>query len=112
MAAAADGAARFEMSRNWLVTTRNCRKADPRPTLLVNPGLEIVFLEPGRSNGCHTGYNRHFDALGLVPPGRRLRFDRPVPGATARVTGDSLAVMPPDTNRGPTIAGGFVKLTV
>jgi hypothetical protein len=58
------------------------RLPDPRPALLVNPGLEQISLKPA-SGTWRPGYEAPFEALGLVPPGPELLLNRPVTGATA-----------------------------
>ena len=52
---------------------------DPRPALLVNPGLEQITLTPADGT-WRPGYEAPFDALGLVPPGPELALNRPVRG--------------------------------
>jgi len=34
-------------ARTFMLPAMAGRKADPRPVLLVNPGLEMIMLEPG-----------------------------------------------------------------
>lgn len=53
------------------------RKTTHVAVMLVNPGLEMIFLEPGRGT-WRPFYGVPFDAIGLVPPGRELRVERPV----------------------------------
>ena len=87
-------------ARTFMLPAMAGRKADPRPVLLVNPGLEMIMLEPGGGT-WRPAYHRQFESLGLVPPGRRLRIDRAVPGAFARMTASSVSVTvespPPQT---------------
>lgn len=70
-------------SLSFMLPAMAGRKADPRPAMLLNPGLEMIFLEPS-GGGWRTGYAKWFTKSGMVPPGRRLRLQRPLPGLTAR----------------------------
>jgi hypothetical protein len=67
------------------------RRADPRPVLLLNPGLEMIFLER-RRGAWHPAYDQQFTSLGLVPPGRKLRLRRPLRGASAWLADDLISV--------------------
>jgi hypothetical protein len=40
---------------------------EPRPALLVNPGLEQITLKPAGGT-WRPGYEAPFEVLGLVPP--------------------------------------------
>ncbi len=73
---AAGGANLSWTSLSFVLPAMSGRKADPRPAMLVNPGLEMIFLEP-RQGAWHPAYHRQFTSLGLVPPGRKLRLTRP-----------------------------------
>jgi hypothetical protein len=70
---------------------RRGQHPDPRPALIVNPGLESILLER-RGGRWQPGHDAQLRAAGLVPPGRQLRLDRPVPGVTARAAGGDIAV--------------------
>jgi hypothetical protein len=76
---------------SFMLPAMTAREADPRPVMLLNPGLEMIFLKPQRGT-WRPGYARQFTALGLVPPGRKLRFDRPLPGASAWLAVDLISV--------------------
>lgn len=65
---------------------------DPRPMLVVNPGLESVFLHRPDGQGWKVQHEKCFSQAGLVPPGRSFVVDRPIDGAVARLTTDSIAV--------------------
>lgn len=75
------------------------RKLDPRPVMLLNPGLEMIFLQ--LDNGTwHPGYHQQFTSLGMMPPGRKLRLSRPMRGALAWLSDDLISVTmesPPET---------------
>jgi len=75
------------------------RRPDPRPVMLLNPGLEMIFLEL-RDGTWHPNYHQQFTSLGMVPPGRKLRLGRPVRGASAWLADDLISVTvesPPET---------------
>ena len=53
--------------------------------MVVNPALESVVL--GRGGGkWRPQFHSVFAAAGMVPPGRKLRIRRPIPGARASLT--------------------------
>lgn len=64
---------------------------DLRPMLLVNPGLEEVFIERDAQQQWTVRPHRLFTDAGLVPLGQVV-VDRPISGAIARITQDSLEV--------------------
>jgi hypothetical protein len=59
--------------------------------MLLNPGLEMIFLEPLRGT-WHPGYAAQFTSLGMVPPGPKLRLHRPLPGLSAWLADDLISV--------------------
>jgi hypothetical protein len=65
---------------------------DPFPTLLVNPGLEMVLIEKDQVGRWRVQPPAMFTQAGLVPPGRDLELDRPVAGAVARTPRHAVAV--------------------
>ncbi|WP_067829130.1 hypothetical protein [Actinomadura kijaniata] len=65
---------------------------DPRPMLVVNPGLESVILNRQDDQRWKVQHNSYFTKAGLVPPGRSFVVDHPIDGAVARLTTDSIAV--------------------
>ena len=76
---------------SFMLPTTSGRKPEPRPAMLLNPGLEMIFLEP-RQGTWRQGYHRQFTSLGMLPPGRKLRFDRPLHGVSAWVANDLISV--------------------
>ncbi len=74
-----------------MLPARTGRKADPRPVLLVNPGLEMVFLRPA-DGSWRPAYSQQFLNLGMVPPGPDLKLDRPLPGLSAWAANDLICV--------------------
>jgi hypothetical protein len=78
-------------SLSFMVPSRTGRRADPRPAVLVNPGLEMIFLEPLRGT-WRPGYAAQFTSLGMVPPGPKLRVHRPLPGLSAWLANDLVSV--------------------
>lgn len=86
-------------SVSFMLPIQKGRKPDPRPVVLVNPGLEMVFLYPSDA-GWRPGYAQQFVGLGMVPPGRSLKVDKPLPGLSAWAAKDLLCVTvktPPET---------------
>ena len=67
------------------------RQLDPRPALLVNPGLEQITLKPA-GGAWRPGYEAPFEALSLVPPGPELALNRPVTAATAWLGAGAVSV--------------------
>jgi hypothetical protein len=63
---------------------------DPRPFLLVNPSLEMVFLTR-TDEGWQPEIGKPFPAAGLQPVGS-VEVDRPVPGLTASVADEAVTV--------------------
>ncbi len=53
--------------------------------MVVNPSMESVMLRQDRGRWLPQLHSV-FTAAGMVPPGRKLRIRRPVPGVTARLT--------------------------
>jgi hypothetical protein len=68
------------MARGW--------RPDPRATVLVNPGLEMIFLYP-HGPAWRPGYDLQFDQL--VLPGH-VKIDSPVAGIAAWAADDLLSV--------------------
>jgi hypothetical protein len=66
-------------------------RPDPRPALLVNPGLEQVTLKPADGT-WQLSYGAPFDTMGLAPPGPGLALNRPVTGATAWLGAGEISV--------------------
>lgn len=66
---------------------------DMRPMMLVNPGLEQVYLKQDEQSGTwRVAPHNQFPAAGLVPLGQQFIIDRPIPGAIARLLPGSIAV--------------------
>jgi hypothetical protein len=78
-------------SVSFTFPARRGGEADPRPSVLVNPGLEMIFLEPRRGT-WRTVYAAPFLSVGLVQLGRELRIDDPLPGASAWLANDLISV--------------------
>jgi hypothetical protein len=96
---AAGGANLSWTSSSFMLPAMTGRKADPRPAMLLNPGLEMIFLEPSEGT-WHPGYASWFTSLGMVPPGRKLRLHRPLTGLSAWLADDLISVMvesPPES---------------
>jgi hypothetical protein len=89
--AIAGGANLSWTTRSLLLPGTTRGKAEPWPVVLLNPGLEMIFLEPQRDS-WRPGYHRQFTSLGMVPPGRKLRLYRPLQGATAWLANDFISV--------------------
>lgn len=66
-------------------------EASTMAVLLVNPGLEMIFLEP-EGETWRPVYGVPFDAIGLAPPGRKLRVERPVRELAAWASPDLISV--------------------
>jgi hypothetical protein len=84
---------------SFLLPAMVARRPDPRPVMLLNPGLEMIFLEL-RDGTWHPSYHQQFTSLGMVPPGRKLRLSRPVRDASAWLADDLISVTvesPPET---------------
>ncbi|MEU4834111.1 hypothetical protein [Streptosporangium sp. NPDC023615] len=65
---------------------------DPRPMLLVNPGLEMVMLHQDDQKRWRVTAHSAFTAMGLRPPGDQLLLDRPLPNITGHSTSTTLSV--------------------
>lgn len=65
---------------------------DPRPVLLVNPGLEMVMLQVDDQQRWHVAPHSSFTALGLRPPGAELLLDRPLPNIVGLIAPAALVV--------------------
>ncbi len=76
---------------SFMLPAMTGRKADSRPVMLLNPGLEMIFLEPGQGT-WRPGYASWFTASGMVPPGRQLRLQRPLRGVSAWLADDLISV--------------------
>lgn len=76
-------------SRLAMMPTQGSRRAagpdGALPMMVVNPGMESVTLRRDRGR-WRPAFHSVFAAAGMVPPGRKLRIRRPVPGATATLT--------------------------
>ncbi|WP_031172797.1 hypothetical protein [Streptosporangium roseum] len=68
------------------------RTPEPRPMLLINPGLETVMLELDDQQRWRAAVHQSFFDIGLRPPGNELVIDRPLPDIIGQVTSDALAV--------------------
>ncbi|MFD3688731.1 hypothetical protein ACFWTE_28380 [Nocardiopsis sp. NPDC058631] len=80
---------------------------DLRPSLLVNPGLEAVWLELDEQDNWQVQIEKRFDHAGLRPLGQ-IPMDSPVKGATAKLTRSEIAVTftdPPFSTYSAPIAG-------
>jgi hypothetical protein len=69
---------------------RGERGMDPRPLLLVNPSLEMVFLARA-DDGWQPEIAQSFPAAGLQPAGS-VEVDRPVHGLAASLSAGAVAV--------------------
>ena len=78
-------------SLSFMLPSRTGRKADPYPAMLLNPGLEMIFLEPLHGT-WRPGYAAQFTSLGMVPPGPKLRLHRPLRGLSAWLADDLISV--------------------
>lgn len=67
-------------------------KPDPKPMMLINPGLESVVLERRQQGGWGVRPVLAFRAAGLAPSGAKRKIPGPVDGAVATITDASLAV--------------------
>jgi hypothetical protein len=87
---------------------------DPEPTyypsLIVNPGLEMVFIEKDETGRWRVQLPNMFAAAGLAPPGDGLLLNQPVPGAVARTPRDAVAVTI-ETPPYPTYDAGLQDVT-
>jgi hypothetical protein len=72
-----------------LIPFMHGEREEPQAALLVNPSMELVSLKP---QGATYTVDPAAAIPGLVQPGPDLIIDRPVPGMTARITADSLAI--------------------
>ena len=79
-------------SRAWasLPLIRGERDADPCPFVLVNPGLEMVFLTRS-ADGWEPELAKSFPAAGLQPVGE-VAAGRPVSGFAAELSSGTVAV--------------------
>ena len=83
---------------------------DPRPFLLVNPGLEMVFLKHS-DDGWEPEIAKSFPAAGLQPVGQ-VEIDRPVKGAAASLSGGAVTVRlldPPFEAYAASVDGPFIR---
>lgn len=64
---------------------------EPRPMLLVNPSLELVFVAQDQQRSWRVRPHARFAELGLVPVGQ-VSLQQPIRQAVARATGDSLTI--------------------
>jgi hypothetical protein len=62
------------------------------PVMVVNPGMESVFLAPSPDGRWRPQHHNSFPVAGLVPPGRGLKLHVPVSGARARLTAATVEV--------------------
>jgi hypothetical protein len=88
---AAAGANLSWTSLSFMLPSVTGRKADPRPVMLLNPGLEMIFLKPSQGT-WRPDYASWFTSSGMVPPGRKLSLHRPVPGVSAWLADDLISV--------------------
>ncbi|MEV4080262.1 hypothetical protein AB0J43_08235 [Nonomuraea fuscirosea] len=68
-----------------------CTDRDPRP-MLVNPSMEMIFLQRDACGRWQVDVGSSFHAMGLRPPGSELIVDGPLPGMTGHVTSGAMAV--------------------
>ena len=89
------GAGVSHRSRLVMMPTHGSRRSaapdGALPMMVVNPGMESVTLRRDRGR-WRPGFHSVFAAAGMVPPGRKLRIRRPIPGATAALTPDTARV--------------------
>jgi hypothetical protein len=64
----------------------------PTPLMLINPGLEGIFLHRDEQQQWRLQHQATFREAGLYPPGKNLIVDSPIDGALVRLTDDSVAV--------------------
>lgn len=91
-------------ARTVMLGTENDGGPDPRAMLLVNPGMEMVILEPDDQRRWRVSMGgASFQAAGLRPPGEEFVVDKPLPGITGHVTARSLVV----AFQVPTLSDGY-----
>lgn len=77
---------------NLLLPMERDGDVEMRPLLLVNPGLEMVFLDHDGHGGRHIRLPVSFQTAGMVTPGPMLRIEQPIDGAVVRLAHGEVAV--------------------
>ncbi|MEV0588010.1 hypothetical protein [Nonomuraea sp. NPDC050310] len=65
-------------ARAMIVPLMHGDEPAPRPMLLVNPGLESIFLRPDEQGGWQVTVGDVFHAAGLRPPGSADQHRLPI----------------------------------